>query len=103
MTQQYPLVMAHPNFVPAVVQNEAEGVEGKASVFPPMIVNDPDQEAQARATGYFAMGEVSADYTYSEYPKWVDAHTVIKTAAEEKAWKKKQVKPEVAPEPEASE
>lgn len=89
----YPLIMTHPNFSPAVLQDEAKGIDGAPAVFPPEVVNDRDQEGRLRSLGYFAMGEVTEDYTFQEYPKWVDEHTVVNSAAEEKAWKKKNAAP----------
>ena len=104
---EYPLVMNHPHFVPAVVQRPTanaplmpgeEPRESKSAVFPPVIVNNVDQENQHRALGYLPAGEYLDDYVGQEYPKWVDAETLVNDAAGEDAWRVRNGQPTLAEE-----
>lgn len=95
----YPLVMNHPHFVPAVEQRPSpskpllpgeEPCDAKAAIFPPVIVENEDQENQHRALGYLAAGEQIDDYVPIEYPKWVSPERLVQNATEEAIWQAEQ-------------
>lgn len=94
---EYPKVMVHPHAVKAT-----SGVSGSMDAirpgdrFPPVTVNNADQEAWHRAQGYVAGGKGDAaafanahagplsDHVHIEYPKWI-GDVLVKSAAEERA------------------
>lgn len=66
--QKYPMAMHHPHHTPAVL-GTAPG-EGKPALFPPLEVNNEDQEEEARAKGYLRFGETpERKVSHLEYPK----------------------------------
>ncbi|GAC1664548.1 MAG: hypothetical protein PVS3B2_00330 [Candidatus Dormibacteraceae bacterium] len=97
--QRYPMVMNHPNYQPATmhrVNNGTPGMKGEAWAgdmqgtpvkFPPVTVNNEDQEEYHRAQGYVsAAGDEHefnvarnnlnpTGYAFQEYPKWIDDGT----------------------------
>lgn len=88
MFAQYPKMMVHPNHRNAVLGHNYR--EGSPDVFPPVTVNNEDQEEQYRAKGYVSKGG-NADpgnpkprgYEFHEYPKFVNG-VIVKSPAEEK-------------------
>jgi hypothetical protein len=104
---EYPKVMNHPGYQPAVVARPTLGKpllpgeeprSAKAAVFPPVTVNNEDQEGQHAALGYVSAGgdpsahepAPPADYEPKEYPKWV-GDVIVHSRAEEAALKPKKV------------
>lgn len=87
MFAQYPKMMVHPNHRNAVLGHTYR--EGSPDVFPPVTVNNEDQEEQYRAKGYISQGG-NADpghpeprgYEFREYPKFVNG-VIVKSATEE--------------------
>jgi len=93
------MVMNHPNFQPAQmhrVNNATPGMKGEAWAgdmqgtpvkFPPVTVNNEDQEEYHRAQGYVAAAGDEYEYNvarnnlnpsgyaFKEYPKWIDDGT----------------------------
>lgn len=95
---EYPLTMAHPAFqrsqplpIPGTEKRNAEGVvisqdyQGTPERFPPVTVQDADQEAYYESQGYARAGHsdpsayasahaapAPPSYVPQEYPKWVD-------------------------------
>ena len=91
---RYPLAMNHPAYKPAVISQDTvdpvshktiKAAPGQPAKFPPVYVNNPDQEAQYAAEGYVPNGEpdpeayyraqVGAnepnDHQFKEFPKWL--------------------------------
>ena len=57
--QRFPLAMSHPHHVPAVISivhtdanGNREGKVGSPAKFPPVFVNNEDQEKQYASQGY---------------------------------------------------
>lgn len=104
---EYPLTMAHPAFqrsqplpIPGTEKRNAEGVvisqdyQGTPERFPPVTVQDADQEAYYESQGYARAGHsdpsayasahaapAPPSYVPQEYPKWVNG--VLYEAAED--------------------
>lgn len=77
----YPKTLHHPGFVPAVCNQrtmtrklleqgiaETDSMSAKPARFPPVTVNNEDQEQLYRAQGYRAAGERDEQVPHSEYP-----------------------------------
>lgn len=90
--QRYPLAMSHPHHVPAVisivhtdVSGKREGKVGAPAKFPPVFVNNEDQEKQYASQGYVPNGEpdidaymratigshIPEDHKFPEFPKYL--------------------------------
>lgn len=91
--QKYPLAMFHPRAQPAVISGYKRNLDGtatndppgKPAVFPPVTVNNQDQELLYASKGYVPNGTsdhdaymravIGADepsgYKFAEYPKWL--------------------------------
>lgn len=108
--REFPKMMVHPAHEPAVLSTifplgykpkpgETEN-PGRPERFPPVTVNDANQQEMYEARGYRAQGEGSeeafdeaksgkpAHYAYDEYPKWLRIHdedVLVKSQAEEHA------------------
>lgn len=89
----YPMEMRHPNFRPAVVSGYHRGPGGSVSndppgqpaVYPPVWVNNRDQELQYASIGYLPANVADAQkyrrevldadlpdvYRHKAYPKWL--------------------------------
>lgn len=77
----FPKLMRHPHHRPGAAGRKtahpsgremlATYESGRADLFPPVQVHDPDQEAQHRALGYIGADETPKVEGFSEYPKWV--------------------------------
>lgn len=110
--QRYPMVMSHPNHVPATTRRLDNGtpgmrgemwggdVQGTPEKFPQVTVHNEDQEEYHRSQGYVSAGDATefnvarnnlnpAGYDFQEYPKWIDDGTpegsTVNTAEEEAA------------------
>ena len=75
--EEFPKVMSHPGARPATLGYEFG--EGKPCTFPPVSVNNEDQQAYYESKGYVAQGgskDLSAhmptNHVHQEYPKWVN-------------------------------
>jgi len=77
----YPFLMRHPNRIAAVVQRPSPGKPlqpgelpqtAHAAIFPDVTVFNENDEEYHRSQGYMGAGEMSDDYAFQEYPKWVD-------------------------------
>ena len=79
---EYPKMLVHPSSQAA--QIGFEPMQGKPMTFPPVSVNNEDQEEQYKAKGYLVMGSPDASayervrsggtpphYKYEEYPKFI--------------------------------
>lgn len=108
--REFPKMMVHPAHEPAVLstifplgykprEGEREN-PGRPERFPPITVNDANQQEMYEARGYRVQGESSAEafdeaksgkpahYAYDEYPKWLRIHdddVLVKSQAEEHA------------------
>lgn len=81
MSSVYPKQMNHPNYrkgrVVAVPGTDSVSGrkfidhQGSPDVFPPVSVNNEQQEALHRATGYIPVGEAVAAGVYQRYPMWM--------------------------------
>lgn len=91
--QEYPKQMNHPNYRPAVVSGYRRNPDGSAvndppgtpAKFPPVVVNNVDQEQDYASKGYLPAGvsdpqaylratigaETPGVYKFQEYPKWM--------------------------------
>lgn len=91
--QEYPKELKHPHYRPAVVSGYKRNADGSATndppgqpaKFPPVVVNNFDQEQDYASRGYLPAGvsdpgaylraTIGADqpgtYHFQEYPKWV--------------------------------
>lgn len=101
--QEYPKHMSHPAFEPAKIGTDADARTGAPAQlgspmrFPPVLVQNAEQEEYYKAKGYDTIGKsdpaafasavanpVPPNYKPQEFPKWV--HGVeVRTAEEEAA------------------
>lgn len=91
---EYPKAMSHPAYKPAVLSQDTvdpvshktiKAAPGKPAQYPPVYVNNPDQEAQYASLGYVPNGVADAeayyratvganepnDHAFKEFPKWL--------------------------------
>ena len=91
--QHYPLVMRHPNFVPAVLGKGDQ--MGRPAKFPQVTVQDGRQEEYYRAQGYVPAGKTDPvayhaavapqdlpTPTFGEFPMWIEGFGEVKNEAE---------------------
>lgn len=110
--QTFPMVMSHPNHVPATTRRVDNGtpgmrgemwagdMQGTPEKFPPVTVHNEDQEEYHRSQGYVSAGDAEefnvarnnlnpSGYGFQEFPKWIDDGTpegaTVNTADEEAA------------------
>jgi hypothetical protein len=89
----FPKAMSHPQYRPAVISRDTVGPDGKTvkappgqpAKFPPVYVNNADQEAQYASLGYVPNGvsdpeayrraiagaDLPPSHEHQEYPRWV--------------------------------
>lgn len=104
---EYPKHMAHPGYQAGKVGQEVTSphgfkyhIGGEAIRFPPVLVNDADQEAYHAAQGYVSIGKSdpaafaraveqmappALDYKPAEYPKWIGRLNRTVDSAEQEA------------------
>jgi hypothetical protein len=94
--QRFPLAMSHPHHVPAVisiihvdVNGNKEGKTGSPAKFPPVFVNNEDQEKQYASQGYVPNGtpdvdaylratigsHIPEDHKFADFPKYLHQAT----------------------------
>ncbi len=91
--QEYPKALHHPQYQPAVISGYKRNPDGsvnndapgKPAKFPPVHVNNKDQELQYASLGYLPHGisdpdayiratigaDAPQEYGFTEYPKWL--------------------------------
>ncbi len=84
---EYPKMLVHPSSQPAQVGFEP--MQGRPTTFPPVTVNNADQEENYKARGYVVQGSSDeaayerakagghpVHYRYEEYPKFIEVDGV---------------------------
>ena len=102
--QRYPLQMRHPSFRPAVMSDSdaRTGEHGQAAMWPPVVVNNEDQEEYYISRGYTAPDHAGAREAFltersarrpngfreREYPRWENGRLIPDPDAEidDKTW-----------------
>lgn len=124
--EKYPMLMAHPHYRPAKVsavegtgrinangEEVMQDMQGTPEQFPPVLVNNEDQEEYHASLGYApagksdpsayanAVADTPNNYVPVEFPKWVDG--VLCETAEDEAEMRHAIAHRPPPEPEEDE